>query len=170
MDGSLKKINTLMIFLTDYPTCGTFLSGIFVVYYTLGLFEFTPTHEGGTMSDNQDGFAKSYSDSGFWEKLKGYALVAGKEVIEKALWLYYAFGEKDTPAWAKTVIVGALGYFISPIDAIPDITPVVGYADDLGVLAAALATVSAYINADVKKKASRKLRDWFGDGEPESAA
>jgi uncharacterized membrane protein YkvA (DUF1232 family) len=55
----------------------------------------------------------------------------GREVIEKALWLYYAAQQPNTPLWAKTAIYGALGYFISPIDAIPDITPVIGYADDL---------------------------------------
>jgi uncharacterized membrane protein YkvA (DUF1232 family) len=95
-----------------------------------------------------------------------YAKIAGKEVVERALQLYYAAQEPSTPAWAKTVIYGALGYFIFPLDAIPDLTPVVGYADDLGVLAAAVATVALYINAKVKQKAKQKLSEWFGDGEP----
>ena len=115
------------------------------------------------MTDQNPGFGGEYSKEGFWEKVKRFALTAGKEVIEKALWLYYAAQEKDTPAWAKGVIYGALGYFISPIDAIPDVTPVVGYADDLGVLAAAIATVAVYINDNVKANATKKLRDWFGD-------
>lgn len=105
---------------------------------------------------------EEYSDSGFWEKVKNYALQAGKEVIEKALWLYYAAQRPETPAWAKTVIFGALAYFISPIDAIPDITPIVGYTDDLGALAAAVAMVSAYINQEVKEKAAQKIKEWFG--------
>ena len=53
-------------------------------------------------------------------------------------------------------------YFISPIDAIPDITPLVGFTDDLGALAAAIAMTSAYINEDVKRKTSEKLLSWFG--------
>jgi uncharacterized membrane protein YkvA (DUF1232 family) len=57
----------------------------------------------------------------------------------------------------------SLGYFIFPIDAIPDVTPVVGYADDLGTLAAAIATVAVYINDKVKINAANKLRDWFGE-------
>ena len=80
-----------------------------------------------------------YSDSSFWDKVKKFALTAGKEVIEKALWLYYAAQRPETPKWAKTAIYGALAYFISPIDAIPDITPLVGFTDDLGALAAAIA-------------------------------
>lgn len=107
-------------------------------------------------------FEDKYSDDSFWEKVKKYARDAGFEVIEKALWLYYAYQEKDTPAWAKTAIIGALGYFISPIDAIPDLTPVVGYADDLGVLVLAVGTVAVYITEEVKDKAAAKLKEWFG--------
>lgn len=102
-----------------------------------------------------------YSDESFWEKLKKFAKKAGSEVVEKALWLYYAAQRPETPAWAKTVIYGALAYFILPMDAIPDIIAGVGYSDDLGALAAAIATVSAYINDDVKQQAARKMGDWF---------
>ena len=38
----------------------------------------------------------------------------------------------------KAIVVAALIYFISPIDAIPDIAPFVGYLDDLGVITALL--------------------------------
>ena len=118
------------------------------------------------MSD-QSGFEKEYSEEGFWDKLAKYARAAGVEVVEKALLLYYASQEEDAPAWAKATIVGALGYFITLIDAIPDITPVVGYADDLGVLVMAIAAVSAFINQNVKDKTQQKLADWFGDNSPE---
>jgi len=115
------------------------------------------------MSEEEQGFIKEYSNDGFWDKLVKFAKTAGKDVIEKALWLYYAAENPKTPAWAKTVIYGALGYFIFPVDAIPDISPVVGFADDLGVLASAIATVSFYINDDVKTQAAQKLKDWFGE-------
>lgn len=115
------------------------------------------------MSEDKQGFIKKYSENGFWEKVVKFAKTAGKEVIEKALWLYYAAENPKTPTWAKTIIYGALGYFIFPVDAIPDLSPVVGYADDLGVLASAIATVSFYINEDVKALATQKLKDWFGE-------
>jgi uncharacterized membrane protein YkvA (DUF1232 family) len=106
-----------------------------------------------------------YSESNFWNKVVKYAKIAGKEVIERALQLYYASQDPNLPPWAKTVIFGALAYFIFPVDAIPDLIPGVGYVDDLGVLAAAVVTVALYITEDVKQKARQKLRDWFGDGE-----
>lgn len=103
-----------------------------------------------------------FTDEGFWDKVKHFALAAGREVIEKALWLYYALQKPETPAWAKAVITGALAYFILPMDAIPDVIPVAGYTDDLGALASALGMVALYITADVKQQANRKLEDWFG--------
>ena len=108
-------------------------------------------------------YQKHFSDSQFWKKTLNGFKKAGKIVIEKALWLYYAAQKPETPVWAKTAIFAALGYFICPLDAIPDITPGVGYIDDLGVLTSAVAAVSMYIDQDVKNKAAEKIRDWFGD-------
>lgn len=107
-----------------------------------------------------------YSDSGFWQKVKDFAKQAGREVIEKALWLYYAAQRPETPAWAKTIIFGALGYFITPVDAIPDLTPLLGFTDDLGALAAALTMVAVYIDEDTRAKAADKLDNWFGADKP----
>lgn len=111
------------------------------------------------MSDDQ--FSSAYSDDGFWDKTKKYAKVAGEGVLEPALKMYYAAMDADTPAWAKTTIIAALGYFISPVDAIPDIVPVVGYSDDLGVLAAALAATAVHIKDEHVRKAKETLTKWF---------
>lgn len=114
------------------------------------------------MDDQQD-FEGAYTEQGFWNKLKSYAKSAGREVVEKALLLYYAAQEETAPAWAKATIAASLGYFIVPLDAIADLTPAVGYGDDLGVLVLALAAVAQYVNDDVREKTSAKLQQWFGD-------
>ena len=111
--------------------------------------------------ENENKYSEDYNEDGFWEKVKNFAKDAGKEVIEKALQLYYVLDKKDVPMAIKTIIWGALAYFVSPIDAIPDVLPSVGYTDDLGVLAAALVAVSQYIDEGVKKKARKKLEEWF---------
>ncbi|NJK68034.1 MAG: DUF1232 domain-containing protein [Microcoleus sp. CSU_2_2] len=115
----------------------------------------------GTTTNRSNANTK-YSDESFWTKLKKFALTAGREVVEKALTLYYTAQNPNVPAWAKTVVVGALTYFISPVDAIPDILVGVGFTDDLGVLLAAIATVSVYINTETKEQAKQKMNDWFG--------
>lgn len=107
-------------------------------------------------------YAKDYSEDSFWTKLGNYAVTAGKEVVEKALMLFEALKDKDTPAWAKGVIVAALGYFISPVDAIPDVIPFIGYADDLGALAAAFAAVAAHVKDEHVASARATLERWFG--------
>jgi uncharacterized membrane protein YkvA (DUF1232 family) len=55
-----------------------------------------------------------------------------------------------------------LGYLIWPIDAIPDFIPVIGYMDDIAVVATALLTLVAHITPEIKKKAQEKLSEWFG--------
>ena len=105
-----------------------------------------------------------FSKSGFWQKLGRRGGALGRGVLEKALYLYYAVQNPETPAWARRVIYGALGYFILPLDAIPDLAPLLGYTDDLSVMAAALATVSFYITPQVKEQAQTKLSSWFPGG------
>ncbi len=103
-----------------------------------------------------------YNDQSFWEKVKTFAITAGSEVINLSIQLYYTAQAPATPPWAKSVIYGALAYFILPIDAIPDLIPVVGYSDDLGALAAAVGAVTAYITPEIKKQADAKMKEWFG--------
>ena len=122
------------------------------------------------MADESDQYQLAYTEDSFWTKVKKFSLTAGREVVEKALMLYYTLREPDVPAWAKTVITVALGYFIFPADAIPDITPVVGYADDLGVLVAALATVAVHVTPEAKRRASETLATLFGDSSSEPPA
>lgn len=115
--------------------------------------------------NKENEFEVAYSENRFWTKLKRYAKTAGTEVVEKALLLFYAAQEEKAPAWAKGTIAAALGYFIVPLDAITDLAPGIGYADDLGVLVLAIAAVARYINDDVRAKTAKKMLNWFGEDE-----
>ena len=106
-------------------------------------------------------YSMQYSEASFWMKMKRIASTAGKEILEKALVLYYCMRDPDTPAQAKTVIMGALGYFILPLDAVADLTPLVGFSDDLGVLVLAFSVVIAHIKPEHKEHASEQLKEWF---------
>lgn len=103
-----------------------------------------------------------YSETGFWSKVGSVAKAAGAKVIETALLLYFTLQSPNCPAWARATIIGALGYFIFPIDAIPDVLVPVGYTDDAAVLAAALASVAVHVGPEEKAKTAEKMRDWFG--------
>ena len=108
-------------------------------------------------------YQKHYSENGLLKKIGKIAKKAGLKLIYSVLLLWYALKRDNVPVGVKATILGALGYFISIIDFIPDVTPIVGYADDLGAIGIALVVASAYINDEVKEKARKKLRDWFGD-------
>ena len=79
-----------------------------------------------------------------------------------ALQLFYVGIDVGTPMHIRRICLAPLGYFIFPADAIPDIIPVVGYSDDLGVLAITVATVAAFITPKIKERARETADKWFG--------
>ncbi|BAR81146.1 hypothetical protein KNN_00269 [Bacillus thuringiensis serovar tolworthi] len=108
---------------------------------------------------------QKFSVEAFWKKVKHVAKQAGQSVIYASLLLFYVLQRPDVPKRVKIIVIGALAYFIAPIDAIPDFIAGIGYTDDLGALTAltaALIQVSLYVNEDVKDKARVKLAEWFG--------
>ena len=74
--------------------------------------------------------AELYADAAFWEKLGKHNAQAGPQLVHKALVLYYTMNNRTTPNRIKASIMGALAYFILPLDAIPDAIIGVGYLDD----------------------------------------
>lgn len=103
-----------------------------------------------------------YSAPRLWKTLKKASVCAGRKTLLTALILFYCLQDRDTPTWAKGVIVGSLGYLVLPLDLIPDIIPGAGYGDDWGALVAALGTVAAYIKDEHKSKAAARLDRLFG--------
>ncbi|GGM38373.1 hypothetical protein GCM10011351_25600 [Paraliobacillus quinghaiensis] len=104
-----------------------------------------------------------FSEEKFWAKIQKFSKKAGISVVYAVLLLYFTLQKPDIPLKVKAIIVGALGYFILPLDAIPDIAAGVGYADDLSVVVFALFQVALYIDDEVKMKAKDKLKDLFGE-------
>lgn len=103
----------------------------------------------------------NFSSARFWNKLHALGLAAGRELVEKALWLYYAAERPETPGWARATVYGALAYFILPADAVPDLVPLTGYSDDLAVLALAVTTIGAHVDAGVRARAAQTLARWW---------
>lgn len=110
---------------------------------------------------NYKSYARYFSRTSFWRKLSHVAAQAGRKVVYAALVLYYAATSKSVPLKDRAKIYGALGYFILPVDLIPDFTGLLGYTDDLTALVWALRTVANNITPDVCEKAAQKLFTWF---------
>lgn len=117
------------------------------------------------MKKTEVGYKEQYSDESYWQKTKQFAINIGKEAIEKSLIMYYCMKDADTPAKHKSIILSALGYFIMPIDLIPDLLPG-GWADDLGALALAFSMVTSSIKQVHVEMARQKLAKLFSKKEP----
>lgn len=103
----------------------------------------------------------TFSEPSFWNKVTNYCFDMGKSGVEQALRLYYALDSEKCSVKDRAIIYGALAYLLSPIDAIPDLTPVLGYTDDMAIIAVALAKVAYCIDDVVKEKAWRKINEIF---------
>ena len=91
----------------------------------------------------------------FWRKLKRVA--AHIPFAEELLAAYYCAFDRETPLPVKATLVGALAYFILPVDAIPDVLPVIGFTDDAAVLATAIKLVASHIRPAHREAARSTL-------------
>ncbi len=115
-----------------------------------------------TPSKVSKSFVRKFDQERVLQQLKDYLKTSGIRLIYIILLLHGAYQRPETPFWAKRMILGALAYALAPIDAIPDLTPFLGFTDDLGVLMFGLVSVAGHINADVKSKARDQISQWFG--------
>ena len=106
-----------------------------------------------------------FSNSGFVEKISRIAKRAGVKLVYAALILYYTLENPKVSIKDKAIIIGALGYLISPLDVMPDAIPIAGLSDDLAVLIYVLHRVWGDVSEEVKAKAKAKLSQWFDDDE-----
>jgi len=110
-------------------------------------------------------YSNKFSKRDFVEKIARIAKSAGAKLVYAALILYYTLQSDKVSATNKAMIIGALGYLISPLDVVPDAIPIAGLADDLGVLVYVLKKVWTEVDPDIETKARERLSKWFDEDE-----
>jgi len=110
-------------------------------------------------------YANKFSQSEFVEKIARIAKRAGAKLVYAALILFYTLQSNKVSNADKAVIIGALGYMISPLDVIPDAIPIAGLTDDLAVILYVLKKVWSDVDPEITAKAKEKLAKWFDDDE-----
>ena len=108
-------------------------------------------------------YEKDYSEKGLFAKIVDNVKAVGLTLIYKALQLFYVAQSPNCPTPIKAGIFAALGYFISPLDMIPDFIPIGGYSDDALAIAAAIAMAQIYITPEIKQQAKDKIATIFGN-------
>jgi uncharacterized membrane protein YkvA (DUF1232 family) len=93
----------------------------------------------------------------FWTKLKrvGRQLPFAEDLVAA----YYCTLDPATPSRVKLVLMGAIAYFVLPLDAIADFLPLLGFADDAAIIATAIAQVASAITDKHREKAREALKD-----------
>ena len=114
-------------------------------------------------------YANKFSQSDFVEKISRIAKRAGAKLVYAALILYYTLQSDKVSTANKALIIGALGYMISPLDVIPDAIPIVGLTDDLAVLLYVLKKVWGDVAPEIQEKAKQRLSKWFDEDKIEEA-
>ena len=89
-------------------------------------------------------------------RILSIAKKAGKIIIQNALTLYYTLNS-DAPRWVKVIIAMALAYLVAPIDSIPDLIPVLGFSDDLGLLITVLSKIAIHIKNESRQQARQDV-------------
>ena len=107
-------------------------------------------------------YEKQYSEEKFWSKVTTVAKKAGIKVIYMALLLYYALDSTSLSVKDRALIIGALGYFILPLDLVSDLMPAIGFLDDAAILLAIVKLLIVGIDNKVVALAKGKLSQWFG--------
>ena len=110
-------------------------------------------------------YANKFSQSDFVEKIANIAKRAGAKLVYAAVIRYYTVHSGKGSAANKAMIIGALGYMISPLDVIPDAIPIAGLTDDLAVLLFVLKKVWTDVDPDIQQKAKERLSKWFDEDE-----
>ena len=115
-------------------------------------------------------YSRFYSDTALRDKLVRFGKKAGLKVVYGVLLLYYVLKSPTTKSGDRWKILGALGYFILPVDLIPDAIPIAGYTDDLAAIVWCVYCVAKSITPEIKSQAVAKLHDWFGDFDEKEVA
>ena len=110
-------------------------------------------------------YSDKFSPTEFVKKISRIAKRAGAKLVYVALILYYSLKSDKVSKTDKALIIGALGYMISPFDVIPDAIPIAGLTDDLAVVLFVLKKVWDGVDAKTVALAKKKLSKWFDEEE-----
>ena len=104
-------------------------------------------------------YESQYNEQSLSRKISRFAKKAGLNTIYYVLLLSNLVSLGTLKDCA--VAIAALGYFICPIDVIPDLFVGTGFLDDASVLLLALSSLASSITPEIKAEAKKQLHEWF---------
>ncbi|MBD5204140.1 MAG: DUF1232 domain-containing protein [Bacteroidales bacterium] len=110
--------------------------------------------------NNISAYAGHYNPTALFDKIKVFARKLGIKSVYGLLILYYATFDKSLPLKDRIMVMAALGYFILPLDILPDALPG-GFADDMAAATYVLKHIWSNLSPMTAHKAASRLREWF---------
>ena len=108
-------------------------------------------------------YGKHFSEASFRDKIGAVGKLLGETILLPILRAYYVITSPDTKKGEKAMIIGALGYFILPLDFLPDFLPaLLGFGDDLMVITFVLAKVKKNLTPEIEERAQDAFRKIMG--------
>lgn len=101
-------------------------------------------------------YATEYDEASFFGKLEKYATKIGVRPVFYCILLYEVLVSEDTSTTDKLLVAGALGYFISPLDLMPDVLPFIGFTDDIGTMTFVVLQVKRCATLEILNRAKNK--------------
>lgn len=96
------------------------------------------------------------------KKLRAIRRIIGQKAVYSILLLLYILKDGNLSKEDKLLIIGTLGYFIFPIDLIPDLIPVLGYSDDIAAITMLLKRLYDNVTPEIEAKAQKRTEEIFG--------
>lgn len=112
---------------------------------------------------NAPRYERYYNEDGFLATLRKHCRKWGEKLVLPAMTLYCMMKSPDVPLRDKAVIVGALGYLILPLDAVPDFIPMLGIVDDMSAIVLVLRTLDKDITTEIRNEARRQTDHLLGE-------
>ena len=103
-------------------------------------------------------YAENYDEKKMWSKIKDFFFEAGINLVIKVLQLWYVLQKPEVPVHIKVAIMGAIAYFVMPVDFVLDVLPG-GYHDDLLAVTLTLLAAEEYMDDEVRRKAREKVME-----------
>ena len=115
------------------------------------------------ITNNLNIYEKYFSESELWNKIAKIGKSIGAAIIYPVILLFNLLKSSETDLKEKTMIIGALGYFILPVDLIPDAIPTAGFTDDLAALGAIISALASCITLEMQNESKQKCHELLGD-------
>jgi uncharacterized membrane protein YkvA (DUF1232 family) len=102
-------------------------------------------------TNDEDGLLAS-----FWPYLRQWA--ARVPFAEDMAAAFFCVRDPQTSKRVKYTLMGALAYFVMPVDVLPDLLPLIGFSDDAAVLAFVMAQIAGSITPEHREQARAALQ------------